>query len=205
MKLEHALADGRRLVTEVDDDLEPAGRDVLAELAECDQRGPRLATGSKVSFGWTMLILEETEPGVLAVREPRYAADDPRETQYGVSETVRVLVGQLAVCKLAEVAPRAAWFGSAVAMDPAALTASKVYLQRHEPTSEIDSGWYLGCVDGDGPAIDELRRIGVWQIIAQRRALSSALALPPGYLAVFVDDQIDAIVDADNRERFKRR
>jgi len=74
--------------------------------------------------------------------------------------------------------------------------APEVYLEATEPTSEQDSGWFLGMA-GEGPADPkrELQFIRVVDLVQARPDLAAILALPIGTLAGFDAGGLAALLD----------
>jgi hypothetical protein len=194
------------IVVHVSDDLGPMAEDLLSTLQKLDDQGPALAEGSRIAYGWSVLTLEEGfEPEqTLWVREPYFDEDPVRQTQTGITNTARVIVDQGAVCKSVGAEPTPAWYTHDVQLAPGVLDKEQVYLQRRPPASDHDSGWYIGPVteDEDNKS-GELETLAVWQVFQRRRSLLDAMGLPVGYLAVFIDSYIDAILDPHNKEVFR--
>jgi hypothetical protein len=204
VKLERTIQNGT-LVVDIDDRLAPVAGNVVDALIECDRRGPAIAADGMIAFAWVTLAFEQVAPGVLAVREPKMTEVDPGGTQPGMTDTVRVLAGQAAVCQVAGAEAEPAWFTQELIIDNEALTSSMVFLRRGPPSVERDCGFYLGCADRAGmPDPGGLSRLAVWQLFAKRPALLSAMALPVGWSAVFMADVLTAIIDADGKTVFQR-
>jgi hypothetical protein len=204
VKLERAIQNGT-LVVDIDDRLAPISGNVLDALVECDRRGPAIAAGGMIAFGWVTLAFEQVGPGVLAVREPKMTGAEPGGTQLGMTDTVRVLAGQAAVCQVAGAEAEPAWFTQELIIDNEALTSSIVYLRRGPPSVERDCGFYLGCADRAGvPDPGGMSRLAVWQLFARRPVLVTAMALPVGYSAVFMADVLTAVIDARGKTVFQR-
>jgi hypothetical protein len=60
-----------------------------------------------------------------------------------------------------------------------------------------DSGWYIGEVDQPQ---NELKAIYSYQLLPLRPALLKVLALPVGYVVVFENDRIEAILNEQNEQ-----
>jgi hypothetical protein len=204
MKIERPIQNGT-LVVDIDDRLASVAGNVLDALVECDRRGPAITAGGMIAFGWVTLAFEEIAPGVVAVHEPKMTEVDPGGTQPGMTDTVRVLAGQAAVCQMAGAEADSAWFTQELIIDNEALTSAIVYLRRGPSSVERDCGFYLGCADRAGlPDPGGMSRLAVWQLFAKRPALVTAMALPIGYSAVFMADVLTAIIDAKGKTVFQR-
>lgn len=189
------------------EDLAPLAEDLLDTLERLDARGPKLRDGFKIGYGWVMLTLEEglTEDDSLDVLEPNLFTNPLEHTKSTVHETFDVLLEQGRACKLVHAEPIAAWYTHDVQLAPGVLDEDKVYLLRRPPTSDHDTGWYIGSVvEPEGPKAEELETLPVWRIFQKRRELLDAMALPFGYMAVVVGTYIDAILDPSNKEVYRR-
>jgi hypothetical protein len=199
---------GNVIIVSVADDLGPLAEDLLDTLAKLDAKGPTLHDGSRIAYGWTLLTLEEgyeQEP-TLMVCEPDYFDDPLQSTLPSFTDTARVLFDQGSVCKSLNVEPVASWYTHEVRLAPGVLDEDKVYLLRRAPASDHDTGWYVGpLATRDELKEEELETIKVYELLRRRRDLLHAMALPVGYLAVYFGSIIDAILDPNNKEVFRRR
>ena len=159
---------------------------------ELDARGPALCDGSIIQFGWSRLVLKG-ELDELRVCEPDF--DCPGDVLPYVDETLRIAVAQAAVLGRVGTQGVDARFDTRLIAAKGALDEDRIYLERSEPTSEEDSGWYIGPADGPKRelAADDLEQLYVSQLVSLRRDVLSVLALPPGYLVVFDGELIDGI------------
>ena len=137
------------VVVRVSDELVPLAEDLLDILETLNAKGPALHEGTRIAYGWTTLTLGEgyeDEPS-LNVRAPDLESENPQETTLGsVSDTLDVILQQGSVCKLVGVDPVAAWYTHDVRLAPGVLDEKVVYLHRRRPTSDHDTGWYIGSV-----------------------------------------------------------
>jgi hypothetical protein len=196
------------IAVRIADDIVPMAEDLLDILEKLDKKGPALKEGSRIAYGWTTITIAESleERNTLEVQEPYFGRghDPVRQLQSGISHTARVILDQGKVCKSVGVEPVVAWYMHDVQLEPGVLDEEKVYLQRRPPASDHDTGWYVGSAEKkEGPAEDALETLAVWQVFERRRDLLDAMGLPVGYLAVFIDTFIDAILDPNNEEVFR--
>jgi hypothetical protein len=197
----------RVVVVSVADDYAPLGEDLLTTLEKLDAKGPPIKEGSRIAYGWSQLTIADNlaERGTLEVQEPDFDGDPMHDTRSGVYDTTDVLFLQGRLCKQLKVEPTAAWFAHGVVLMRGVLDQKKVYLQRQAPSSQQDTGWYIGPVDKKAqPKPEDLETLPVWKIFQQRRNLLEAMALPVGYLAVFNGSYLEAVLDPNNREVLRR-
>jgi hypothetical protein len=198
---EHALdLGGLKLVARCDDGLAVQARSLLELLAGLRGRGKGLADGVTVQFGWSVLTLRRRGKKLL-VCEPDFDGDPFHDLREEVSCTLSVLVGMTAVVNRLGVKPVEARFDDKVVLAKSCLAERRVYLQRSEPRPG-DSGWYLGPVDRPAPKKhpDSYESLFVFELRRRRASSLQVLALPPGYLAVFDGDEVEAIVDPNNND-----
>ena len=197
------------IVLLVRDDLGPMAEDLLDTLEKLDAKGPALREGTRIAYGWTTLTLAEgyeSEPS-LDIREPDLDSEDPLQiTLAGADETLDVILQQGSVCKLVDVEAVASWYMHDVRLAPGVLDEDAVYLHRQRPTSDHDTGWYIGSVaNQNGVRPEDVETMPVWQVFQRRRALLQVMALPIEYLAIVKYTYVDAILDPSNKEIYRRR
>ncbi len=85
-----------------------------------------------------------------------------------------------------------------IVLEPEVWTASRVYLERLEPTGEADSGWFIGSAVDNAAAIDPEKLIAVrlGDIVESRADLTDFLALPTVTLVIMDAGGPAAIFDA---------
>lgn len=161
-------------------------------------RGPRfIREGVHIEAGWSMLTLARGGEGYV-VCEPDFSADPRTAIRPDVTCTLWVQAQQNDVVQRLNVIGVAAKYSDKVVCAKGCLAEKHVFLKRSEP-SRGDTGWYIGPVaEADG--VREYDGLYVYQLLHIRPSLLRVLSLPPGYLAVFADDRIDAIVDPHDRK-----
>jgi hypothetical protein len=158
-----------------------------------EQRGGSfLKNGVRVQLGWTTLTLMQ-HGDALWVCEPDFQGDPTRETRRDITTSLRVQYLQNTIAKKVGVEGVPAAFHEKVVLSAGCLRENKVYLQRSQP-KQGDSGWYVGPVN-ESSSGGALEAIYVFNLLALRPALLEVLSLPPGYMAVFSGEKIEAILN----------
>jgi hypothetical protein len=80
-----------------------------------------------------------------------------------------------------------------------ALDLEQIYVERIA-SDQGDTGWFIGAVEPTLGATPEYQAIAMSELLRVRPSVLRALALPPGFLAVFSHDELVAIVDPDGRD-----
>jgi hypothetical protein len=85
-----------------------------------------------------------------------------------------------------------------VILSPGVWECSRVYLERMEPASEQDSGWYIGPADDNAQPVapEKLLAVRIGDLIAARRDFLDLLALPTSSLVILDAGGPNAIFDA---------
>ncbi len=205
MKLTRGLAQ-HTLVTNCAPRLEAPARALLETLAARDAQGPPLADGSTIDFGWSRLTLR-ADDDELVVHEPDFRADPTTQTLPFVDDTLQVILDQVQLCQRVGAEAQDVRWNQVLVLRPGALEQPRVYLERQPSPNPRFSGWYLGPVPPRGelrPAHETatpagaLEELTVAQVYARRPELLAALALPTGWLAVFADEIVEAILNPRN-------
>ncbi|CAM4030811.1 hypothetical protein HCA64_06495 [Listeria booriae] len=79
------------------------------------------------------------------------------------------------------------------------LQKSDIYLQRSDGQEKGDSGWYSGAVN-EVDDTDELEAFYAYQLLKIRPELIKVLALPFEYMVIFNNDEIKAVLDAEDND-----
>lgn len=83
----------------------------------------------------------------------------------------------------------------------AAVKASRVCLQRCEPSAPNDSGWYMGIPGKKAPEDShEYARIYTYQLLRFCREAVYAIQLPTGTVCILEDGRLIEAVDKDNNK-----
>lgn len=97
--------------------------------------------------------------------------------------------------------PEPTLFSDTILVLKEAMNAPDVYLNRTEPTKNGDSGWYFGLLNDQKEGEhdnDEFVTVPTSELLKFRGEALRVLQMPVGTLAVFHDNTMTALVDADD-------
>ncbi|CAM3287117.1 MULTISPECIES: immunity protein Imm33 domain-containing protein [Saccharibacillus] len=182
-----------------DQALEAQGEFLLDLFADTEAKAGFLQDGMKIQVGWSILFVHEREDSNVTILAPDYASNPFERTTDDLTETLTVQLEQNYVLKLTGAQGEATLFQDTLISSEQALDAERVYLERTEHRSEGVSGWYLGPAQGGQVDAGELRRYYVFQLLSRRPGVLKTLALPKGYVAVLHGEDVEAVLDAEDR------
>jgi hypothetical protein len=174
---------------------------VLDKLEELHRTGPPLHAGTKIQFGWSVLMLQPHGPA-LSVCEPAFFGNIST-WKPSVDVTLDVLREQVGLLRTVSEAGVDARFDHVVLMTRGALDEPDLFLKREAPRTPDDTGWFVGRLDDLETARqpDALDSVRVFEILRRRRDLMAPLALPPEYLAIVRGRRLEALLDRNLRLR----
>jgi hypothetical protein len=185
-----------KLVASCRTDLKDPVNDLFMKLNEIDKKEPPLRNGTTIDFGWSRLMLKGDERE-LVIHEPDFNHNPLSDFLPQVDTTLDVLTRQVSVLNLLRIRGTLAYYSHHVILSKGCLGKEKIYLERSEGTQKDDTGWFIGDVDNktenDSPENFEILR--VFELLQKRPALMQVLALPPGFLVIFLKDRIVQVFD----------
>ncbi len=152
--------------------------------------------GAKIQLGWTMLLLRRADSG-LVVHAPDYDRDPFRDVTDDLTVSLEIQAKQAEMLRRLGIEGEAASFQDKVVTAKGVFSEERIYLERTPNPPMGDSGWYVGPVNSTRAAVD-LEAHYVFQVLKLRPSIMQALALPAGYLVVFVGDTVDAVLGSDD-------
>jgi len=153
--------------------------------------------GKTMQFGWSRLTFVASDQG-LRIHEPDFAGDPATETRDDLTVTITVLAQQADIRKSLNIEPVSVDFLDQLYFVEGALEAGDVFFQRGEGQVGI-SGWVMKLHDKphqDGP----YAWFFVYELLQVLPAAMAILTLPVGYIAVFLGETLDAILDENDRK-----
>lgn len=181
-------------------------RDLAADAITAFERVGEIGPGTEIRFGFSLLRLAPdgdslrlTEPVFESWPEPRW-----RDT---IDTTLEVTGIQVSLLAAVGAEGEDAWFDQLLLAAPGALSERELFLRRTTPVAEVDSGWLLGSLyDPEALAdADALEPVPIAHLVPSRRSLLAAVALPRDYVAIFVGEAVEQVLDADGNERLTSR
>ncbi len=175
---------------------------VLRDIAS--ERGNSFfAPGRTIQLGWSLLTLVR-EGGELQVHEPDFDADPFTRTRKNLTVTLTVIAQQNDWLHRLGAEPTAVDYRDKIFVADGALKTDSVFLQRlPRGESEGDSGWAMKLLS-DPKRDTTWEWVFVFALIRFRPWYLPFLTLPVGFIVVFRDDQLDAILDSDNKTVYSR-
>lgn len=162
--------------------------------------GRGLADDVTINIGWSFLKLVKQLDGSLMICEPDFRGNIYNFVPHVTQTLVIIGMQQKVMAGLKySITPLNTLFNQTMVIQKECLDKKMVYLHRRKPSSNQDSGWYIGPVSPDDQT-EEYKVIYSYQLFqANRPALISALLLPIDYVAIFNGDKIIG-VSSDRKE-----
>lgn len=160
-----------------------------------ERGGDFFTPGRTIELGASLLELVEYE-GVLEVHEPDFTSDPSVLTHDDLTTTLSIVAQQEDITRPLGVRPVAVSAFDKVKCTEEALRGRDVFMQRVDP-SNGNSGWSLALIDD--PERDEgCDWIPVHALLRLLPSAARVITLPAGYMAMFPDRELSAIVDPTN-------
>lgn len=174
--------------------------DFLAAILKGEEdAGSVLQDGSIIQIGWSFYKLVQGEDAFRVVTFD-YLGDPFADTQEDLSLSLRIFHEQTEVLNRAGVKAETTSFQDTMLIKRTAPAASRVYMQRLEPTGEGDSGWYMGVIGEEGSDDPgDYARICTYQLLSFCEAALALMPLPLGTIALFEDGKLVEVVDENNQ------
>ncbi len=202
----HVVA-GLRLVTTVEPSLAAQASSLLRTVAQLADTGAGLSHGVTVDFGGARYVLDG-DSAELRVCEPRYGAvADAGALERDVTRTLSLVWRQAQLVQRISVEPADCHLLESFIAPKRLDFARAIYMERCEPTSAVDSGWFIGSAEDDGVVASEdpedYAAQPIHTLFERCPAAMDALALPVGYLVVVARGAIVGISDPQGNERLR--
>lgn len=159
--------------------------------------------GRTIQLGWSRLTLVR-EGGELQVHEPDFDTDPFTHTRNRLTVTLTVLAQQNDWLHRLQVDPVAFHYSDKFYVSHGTREVSNVFLQRM-PAGETETNppWAMKLL-ADPKRESDWEWVFVFSLLRFRPWYLPFLALPVGFLVVFQDDEVDAVIDPANRVVFAR-
>lgn len=192
------LDECRRILATCSESVARQAQWLLRFLARLDREKGLITGGSRIQAGWALLTINE-EGTDLVVHAPDFDRDPFQTTTTDLTVFLSVQAQQNDFLRRLGLHGESVSFQEKVVTAQGALQQDRVYLERTAERSADDSGWYVGPVEGptDEP---QLEALFVYQLLHVRPSLLQALALPAGYLVVFRGQEVEAVLNEENKD-----
>lgn len=174
---------------------------ILKDIAA--QRGDDFfAPGKTIQLGWSRLTLVEKD-GVLELHEPDFAGEPAIQTRNDLTVTLTVIAQQNDITNAIGIEPVACNFLDKIICVEGVLEAKDVFFQRSSPKGD-DSGWTMKLIS-DPHRDTTYSWIFVYALLRVRPSAMQILTLPVGYMAFFLGDKLDAILDENDKQVYPKQ
>ncbi len=186
--------------------LKNAAAAIIKTLVQISQK-TNIFTGKFVMcFGWAYFFLDkrkdENGEEFWVVQTTDYNNNPMQNKTDNITISLIVQNMQIETVQTAKVQPKAATFKDTVVVLKAAIEAEDVYLNRSEPTSDGDSGWYFGLLDDpdeDNHPADDYVVLPSYEFLKIRSTALRVMEMPVGTVAVIHGNELTALVDKDDK------
>lgn len=174
--------------------------DFFAEILEQEDKTQGvLEDGKTICIGWSYYKVLQVEEK-FHIQTVDLAGNPFQEVEEDLSLSLEIFGAQLKIIKETGMTPDHVTFQDVILIRKSAVHASGIYLQRSEPVSEEDSGWYMGALeDTESNDPEDYTRIYTYQLLSICKQALSVLSLPVGVIAVFQNGELVEIVDGDDK------
>ena len=186
------------LVVNCADELCDQGKWLLETIKRLHEQGLPLEDKKRIQFGWTLLTLKRRDSEIVLC-EPDYAGNPFSDVVEDVTRTLWVQAQQVDVLRKLGLEGSPARFQDKVVIAKGCLDEPRVFLQRQGTQEPGDSGWFLGHVQENQDTGGDYDSLYVYQLLFRRPTFLQVMALPPEYVVVFNGDQIESILDPQDR------
>jgi hypothetical protein len=177
--------------------LEGVLKDIAAERGD-----DFFAPGKTIQLGWSLLTLVDKD-GVLEVHEPDFDGNPAKQTRNDLTVTLTVIAQQNDIINALGVEPVPVNFLDKIVCVEGVLDAEDVFFQRSAPKGD-DTGWTMKLL-ADPHRDTDYNWIFVHALLRIRPAAMKILTLPVGYMAFFLGDKLDAILDENDKQVYPKK
>jgi hypothetical protein len=176
-------------------------RDLAADAIAVFERVGDIGPGKEIRFGFSLLRLAR-DGDSLRLTEPVFKSWPELRWRETIDVTLDVTAAQVRLLADVGVAGEDAWFDQLLLAAPGALAERELFLRRTSAVAEDDSGWLLGSLRDPEALADAaaLEPMPIAQLVASRKSLVAALALPRDYVAIFVGNAVEQVLDANGND-----
>ncbi len=186
--------------------LKNAAGAIFKTLARISHKTTIFSNKFMLSFGWAYFFLSERTDDkgekYWVVQTTDYRKNPLKDRTDNVTLSLLVQNMQMEGISVAGVKPEVSTFKDTVLVLKAAKDAADVYMNRTDAAKDGDSGWYFGLLDDpdeETHTSDDYERIPSYALLQIRPEALRVMQMPVGTVAVFHDNDMTALVDADDK------
>ncbi|MBC1800338.1 immunity protein Imm33 domain-containing protein [Listeria booriae] len=186
----------KNIIIEAEKELKPQAELLFQVLSNIDS--DKLIDGYAIQVGWTVYFLREIE-AIYQLTAPNFSTNPFEDETTDLTVALWIQLQQSHFLRKVNVDGETIKFSDKVVVAKNILQKSDIYLQRSDGQEKGDSGWYIGAVN-EVDDTDELEAFYAYQLLKIRPELIKVLALPFEYMVVFNNDEIKAVLDAEDND-----
>ncbi|EUJ32212.1 immunity protein Imm33 domain-containing protein [Listeria cornellensis] len=185
---------GKYIVIKAEEELEPQVNVLYQVLSNIETNN--IIDGYSIQVGWTVYFIREVSD-IFQLKAPNFSTNPFEEETNDLTIALWIQLQQSHLLRKINVEGEIIKFSDKVVIAKNILQKSDIYLQRSDGQEKGDSGWYIGAVN-DEDDTDDLEAFYAYQLLKIRPELIKVLALPYEYMVVFNDDEIKAVLNAED-------
>ena len=159
-----------------------------------------IKSNSTIQIGWGFYKVMQVD-GAYQIVACDLSGDPFQAMTDDLSLSLEIFAKQRKILSITKAEPQETSFQDTLIVQKAAVKAGRIYLQRDEPGSPGDSGWYMGAI-GVNASSDpsEYARIYTYELLKFCKEALSVMQLPVGTICVIEDGELIEIVDKNNNK-----
>lgn len=169
--------------------------------------------GQTIKFGSTILLIRENNGNTrdLIVYEPDFSASDPINSwKDDLTQTLKVTRNQALLLKNIGLKNGECSFFEKIVVIKNILDYPNIYMQRQEVDRKRDSGWFIGYADRSHDDMDmddsnNYESMYIYELTQKRPELLELICLPIGYIVVFENYAVKAILNNEDQVIFENQ
>ena len=154
----------------------------------------------KIQFGFSMYSLFE-ENNCFHIMAPAYFNSPLVNKTKDLSLSFQILQVQVQFLKFLDLGGENIFFQDKIVFSEGILDKKDFYMERSE-SPKGDTGWFIGFLEKNN---EDLKAILAYELLELKPDIIMALGLPSGYLVVFKNNKIDAILDSSDKYIYRNK
>ncbi len=186
--------------------LKNAAGSIMEVLGQISQKANIFNNKFVLCFGWAFFFLTEKtdEKGekFWLLETSDYNGNPMTDHSDNVTTSLIVTNMQKEAVQVSKTKPEACKMNDTILVLKEAMNAEDIYMHRKEAAKDGDSGWYFGLLDDpdeESRPSEDFERMPTYKLMGFRPGALRVLQMPVGTVAVYHQNEITALVDADDR------